>query len=188
MPAFVRRHASTALVFVASFVLAMLVLARLAAADIDAGQLAPAVTASDPVVASDHAPAAAPDFTTAEPAAIKVPAASSDPGGAIDVVRETRKLGGLWLAIFVVAFLVAAEVRKRTAPKDGDAKPDPRSWRARSYAIACAVAVVLATLIDIKLGGVGWSALVLPGGFAVGRVMDAIDPPKGSKAKAESKA
>lgn len=188
MPPFVRRHASTALVFLVTFAVSLLVLARLAAADIDAGQLAPAVTASDPVVAADHAPAAAPDFTTAEPTAIKVPAASSDPGGAIDVVKETRKLGGLWLAIVVVVFALAAEVRKRTAPKEGDAKPDPRSWRARSYALACAVAVMLATLIDIKVGGVGWSALVLPAGFSVGRVMDAIDPPKGSKKPDESKA
>ena len=101
MPPFVRRHASTAVAFTLTFIVALLVLARLAAADIDAGQLTPAVTVSDPVVASDHA---APDFTTAEPTAIKVPAASSDPGGVIDVVKETRKLGGLWLAIVVVVF------------------------------------------------------------------------------------
>lgn len=187
MPPFVRRYASTAVAFMLTFVIALFLLARLAAADIDAGQLAPAVTASDPVVASDHAPAA-PDFTAAEPTSIKVPAPSSDPGGAIDVVKETRKLGGLWLAIVVVVFAFAAEARKRTAPKEGDAKPDPRSWRARSYALACAVAVMLATLIDVKVGGVGWSALAVPGAFAVGRVMDAIDPPKGSKKPDESKA
>lgn len=144
---------------------------------IDAGQL-------DQLVAADHAPDAGPvDPTAAAPTSVQVPAPSSSPGGLFELAKDARKVGGLWLAIVVVLFAVAAEVRKRTAPGPADEPLDPRSWRARSYALSCGIAAVTATLVDIKFGaGVGWAALAVPGAFAVGRVMDAINPPKGSKA------
>lgn len=199
-----RSNVVTALVFLIALVCSWLVLARLAGADVDAGQMVPAPASVEPLdagpyrtpglvdtrVAADNpdpssaAAAPAPDLTAAEPDAIKVPAPSADPGGLLGLAKDARKVGGLWLVGLILVFAAAAEVRKRTAPKDGEAPPDPRSWRARSYALACAAAVLTATLIDIKAGGIGWAALVAPGAFAIGRVMDAIDPPKGSKAKA----
>ncbi len=201
-----RSNLVTAAIFFAALLVFSLLFARLAGAGVDAGDLAVTDAGVDRVVLADHAaPDAGPyrtpglvdtrvaadnpdpgaaDMTNAEPTAIKVPAPSSDPGGLLGVTKDARKLGGLWLMVIVAAFAVAAEVRKRTAPKDGETPPDPRSWRARSYALACAAAVLLATLIDIKAGGAGWVALAMPGAFAVGRVMDAIDPPKGSKSKA----
>lgn len=121
----------------------------------------------------------------ASPTAVQVPRASSSPGGLFEVSKDARKVGGLWLMIVVLLFAVAAEIRQRTAPKPGEEgeKIDPKSWRARSYAISSGVAAIAATLVDIGFGGVGWSALALPVAFAVGRVMDAINPPKGAKAK-----
>lgn len=138
---------------------------------------------TDPVVAADHA---APE--DAAPTKVQVPAPSSNPGGVLEVAKDARKVGGLWLLIVVLAFAGAAELRQRTAPKPGEEEPDPKSWRARSYALACGVAAVTATLVDIGFGGVGWSALAVPGAFAVGRIWDAINPPKGAKAKDKASA
>ena len=145
---------------------------------LDAG---PAV--ADRSVAAADAIDAGQDLAAAAPKT-KVPAPSSSPSGVLEVAKDARQVGGLWLVIVVLLFAAAAEVRQRTAPKPGDDEPDPRSWRARSYALACGVAALTATLIDIGFGGVGWSALAVPGAFAVGRIWDAFNPPKGSKAKA----
>lgn len=119
----------------------------------------------------------------AKPTAVDVPRASSSPGELFEVSKDARKIGGLWVMLAVLVFAAAAELRKRTAPNPDEEQPDPKSWRARSYAIGSAVAAVAATLVDIGFGGVGWSALALPVAFAVGRVMDAVNPPKGVKAK-----
>ena len=136
---------------------------------IDAGPGPAAVTDAGPDVAA--------------PTKVQVPAPSSSPGGLFEVTKDARKVGGLWLAIVVVLFAIAAEVRQRTKPGPDEPAPDPRSWRARSYALACGIAAIAATLVDIGFGGIGWSALAVPGAYAAGRVMDAFNPPKVGKAK-----
>lgn len=119
----------------------------------------------------------------AAPTAVEVPSVES-PGALFEFTKDARELGGLWLAIAIVLGAIAAYGRKHTAPKPGEEEADPKSWRARSHAIFAAVAAVTATLIDIGFGGVGWTALALPIAWSIGRVMDAVNPPKGSaKAK-----
>lgn len=81
MPAFVRNHAVTLLVFAVSLVLSWLLLARLAAADIDAGQMVPVAAVEpldagppptvDHIVLADHAaPAVTPAPPPVEPATV----------------------------------------------------------------------------------------------------------------------
>lgn len=136
---------------------------------------------------SDAGPAfnvAAPNES--KPAAVEVPKVE-EPGALFEFSKKARKLGGLWLLIAVVLFAAAAEARKRSAPRPGE-DVDPKSRRSRVYAISCGIAAVTATLVDVGFGGVGWSALVAPSAFAVARVWDAFDPPRGGKAKSETPA
>lgn len=119
MPAFVRNHAVTLLVFAVSLVLSWLLLARLAAADIDAGQMVPVATmepldagqalppapAIDRVVAADHAirPVAAPDDPP--PAPSKGGTSVLDDALAIAGPVGRGALGGI--ACLAVAWLLA---------------------------------------------------------------------------------
>ena len=115
----------------------------------------------------------------AKPTAVDVPRASSSPGGLFEVSKDARKVGGLWLMIVILVFAGAEEMRRRSQPKPGEEEPDPKSWRARSYAISSGIAAIAATLVDVGFGAVGWGALAAPTAYAIGRVWSALNPPKG---------
>lgn len=180
MPPFVRRHASTAVAFTLTFIVALLVLARLAAADVDAGQLAPAATAGDPVVASDHAldagPALPPSLAPhADPAV--------DPAATLSEFQQARRTGGLQLAMGVLVAVIAGAIRARLQPA-GEPEPPPDTWRARTVALLGAAAMLAWGVADRAAGATSWIGLATIAVGAAALVWRAVNPPKGSKAVA----
>lgn len=185
MPPFVRRHASTAVAFTLTFIVALLVLARLAAADIDAGQLAPAVTTSDPVVASDHAlDAGAPLPPSLAPHADP----SVDPAATLSEFQQARRTGGLQLALGVLVAVIAGAIRARLQPTPGEPEPPPDTWRARTVALLGAAAMLAWGVADRAAGATSWIGLATIAVGAAALVWRAVNPPKGSKKPDESKA
>ena len=177
MPMFIRRHGSTAFVFVVSLILSLLVMARVAGAD--AGPL-------DQVVASDHALDAgtAPLPPSLAPHADPV----ADPAATLSEFQQARRTGGLQLALGLTIAVIAGAIRARLQPTPGEPEPPPDTWRARSVALLGAAAMLAWGVADRAAGATSWIGLATIAVGAVALVWRAVNPPKGSKATAAAPA
>ena len=152
MPAFVRNHAVTLLVFAVSLVLSWLLLARLAAADIDAGQMVPVATmepldagqalppapAIDRVVAADHASPAA------DPGAYQAPPPPAPPGMSAETLTwgYLKAGGGASVAMRFLFWVGTALL----ASKERLAQRWPKLATGRNLAIVSSVVGAMLTL------------------------------------------
>jgi hypothetical protein len=133
--------------------------------------------------------AAAPPVDAGAPAKLDpttLPDPVSDPAAALGELDQARKDGTIYVAIILALIMAGRAYVARATPGPDEPPLDPASWRAKSIAIAGAAIVVLAATVD-KLAGVGtWTAVIVAAGLGVVAVIDAFNPPKGSKRPAEA--
>ena len=159
MPAFVRNHAVTLLVFAVSLVLSWLLLARLAAADIDAGQMVPVATvepldagqalppapAIDRVVAADHAP---PSLAPAPPPV--EPATIGEGADLASWIWSRFRNGQAGAGLIVLLQAVGLFAIRRWA---WVSQRLPRLMRPKALAAVSSFTGALATLVPIAIAG-----------------------------------
>lgn len=127
---------------------------------------------------------AAPDALDAGPTVAVVDTEPDVPAAKVapdSVLTDGRESGGIWIGLLLAFVAAGRSYRARTMPKPGQPEPDPRSWRAKSIAIAGALVVVTAAVADALIGIGGWWAVIAAVGTSAAMVWSALDPPKGSK-------
>lgn len=102
------------------------------------------------------------------------------PAESIDAITRARRTGGLWAAAAVIALLLSRAWIAYTAPPPGSTSPPPSGWRAKSLAVAVALAALAGTGVDVLLGPTPAIAFLTVGPTALMALIPVFNPVRGS--------